>query len=185
MEGSVEFTSNATKKSATIGANESMSATSSGLSAKSKFDFNKESSDWSILGVDRYAGYKKHIYLTVGKSTMLVEALEKEIDPGRGTSVIKQSGRTLLPIRSLIETMGGTVGWSQSDSKVTLTYNGTIVEMWVGNKTIKVNGISKTVDVAPMTINGRTMVPVRFASENLGATVDWVESTQTVIISYH
>lgn len=46
-----------------------------------------------------------------------------------------------------------------------------------------VNGQEIQADVPPMIVNGRTMVPVRFVSEALGAVVNWDEATQTVTIS--
>lgn len=46
-----------------------------------------------------------------------------------------------------------------------------------------VNGHIINSDVPPMMINGRTMVPARFVAEPLGATVNWDEAMQAVIIT--
>lgn len=46
-----------------------------------------------------------------------------------------------------------------------------------------IDGVSQTSDIAPYIQDNRIMVPVRFAAEALGATVDWNESTRTVIVS--
>ncbi|WP_255405080.1 glycosyl hydrolase family 18 protein [Thermoanaerobacterium sp. RBIITD] len=46
-----------------------------------------------------------------------------------------------------------------------------------------INGIKKSLNEAPFIANGRTMVPLRFISEALGADVNWDESTYTVNIS--
>lgn len=43
-----------------------------------------------------------------------------------------------------------------------------------------VNGQPVETDTAPMLVNGRTFVPIRFVSEALGAQVGWEEETQTV-----
>ena len=56
--------------------------------------------------------------------------------------------------------------------------------MWIGNSEILVNGQTKTMDVVPEIINGRTMVPIRFAVENLGCIVDWIADTREIIIEY-
>ena len=42
---------------------------------------------------------------------------------------------------------------------------------------------TRTMDVVPFTQNGRTLVPIRFVSEELGADVDWNEQTNTVFIT--
>lgn len=49
--------------------------------------------------------------------------------------------------------------------------------------TIKVDGKTLDVDVFPINVNGRVMVPVRAIAEALGAKVEWDGNTQTVIIT--
>ena len=49
--------------------------------------------------------------------------------------------------------------------------------------TIVVNGRPVTTDVPPQIIDGRVMVPIRFVSEALGATVSWDASQRTVVVS--
>ncbi|MEW6698175.1 MAG: alkaline phosphatase [Bacillota bacterium] len=51
------------------------------------------------------------------------------------------------------------------------------------NKTgTTVNGETRTLDVAPALINNRTMVPLRFVGESMGAKVEWSDKTRTVLI---
>lgn len=53
----------------------------------------------------------------------------------------------------------------------------------IGENIIKVDGIEQEVDATPyISEDDRTMVPVRFISEFLGASVEWIESSQEVII---
>jgi hypothetical protein len=40
-----------------------------------------------------------------------------------------------------------------------------------------------TIDVAPTSLNNRTIVPLRFITETLGLKVDWDAETETVEIS--
>lgn len=56
------------------------------------------------------------------------------------------------------------------------------IKLTINQYTVKVNNEIKTNDAAPMLINNRTMVPIRFVAENLGAHVEWVEDTRNVII---
>jgi len=58
------------------------------------------------------------------------------------------------------------------------------VVMWLNNREIIVDGEAKNMDVAPQTINDRTMVPVRFVAENIGCQIAWIGSTQEVIIVF-
>ena len=57
-----------------------------------------------------------------------------------------------------------------------------IVELWIGEKTYTVNGISKESDVAPVIRNSRTLVPIRVISEGLGAVVNWDGAERKVTI---
>lgn len=50
------------------------------------------------------------------------------------------------------------------------------IKLWV-------NGNYVNPDVPPVIENERTLVPVRFVSENLGLNVEWIQETQTAIIS--
>jgi len=102
--------------------------------------------------------------------------------------VIKNS-RTLLPIRAVVEALGGTVDWDNAAKKVTVTLKSTHVELWIGNPQAKVNGATKWIDetnhkVVPEIINGRTMIPLRFVAENLGCDVQWDGTTKTITITF-
>ena len=59
--------------------------------------------------------------MQVGNPVMTVNGTEQEIDPGSGTVHVVINDRTLIPIRAIIEAMGGTVGWEQETQTVTIT----------------------------------------------------------------
>jgi hypothetical protein len=54
----------------------------------------------------------------------------------------------------------------------------------LGSNIAIVNNKKVVLDVPPEIKNGRTFVPIRFVSENLGAQVEWEASTQTITIKY-
>ncbi len=131
------------------------------------------------------SGNKKNfIVLQIDNPNMSVNGKLQEIDPGRGTAPIVISSRSMVPIRAIVEAMGGTVGWDNSTQQITLTAKGSTVNMWVGKKEITVNGVKREIDVAPLIQNGRTYVPVRFSAENLNAKVAWINSTREAVITY-
>ena len=129
------------------------------------------------------SNFGKTIVLQVGSKYMYVNGKKVEIDPGKGTEVVIKDGRTFLPIRALIENMGGTVEWNQSDKKVSLYLNKHEIFLWIGSKTAKVDGVNKETDVEPyISDTNRTMLPLRFIIENFDCEVDWDGSTKTVTI---
>lgn len=129
------------------------------------------------------------IILEIGKPTMFVDSTLLEIDPGRNTAPVIKNSRTLVPIRAIIEALGGFVSWDNSERKVSIALNTIKIELWIGKNTARVNGVEKPIDpenpnVVPEIINDRTMLPLRFIAENLGATVDWDAEKKIVKITY-
>jgi hypothetical protein len=98
-------------------------------------------------------------------------------------------GRTLIPIRTIIESLGGTVAWDAGSRTVTISLGGTKLNLVIGKSSALVNGKSMPIDstnpkVVPQILNSRTMLPLRFVAESLGADVQWQSSTQTITITY-
>ncbi|KAB3530502.1 stalk domain-containing protein [Alkaliphilus serpentinus] len=114
------------------------------------------------------------IVLEIGSRYMYVDGQRREIDPGKRTEPIIKNGRTFLPIRAVIEAMGGSIEWESRQQKVTIYYKKNEIELWIGNKNARVNGTRKITDVAPyISDSNRTMLPLRFIVENLGCEADW------------
>lgn len=125
-----------------------------------------------------------YIILQVDNPLMNANGRPEAIDAGIGTTPIVYNGRTLVPIRAIVEKMGGTVGWDGATSSITLTYKGTTIKLVVDSTTASVNGATKILDVAPMVLNGRTLLPIRFITENFGGEVGWDGSTSTITLKY-
>ena len=58
----------------------------------------------------------------------------------------------------------------------------TVITLTIGDVNATVNGENIANDVAPIVVNDRTMLPVRFVAEALGATVSWDERNQKVLV---
>lgn len=91
-------------------------------------------------------------------------------------------GRTLVPVRALFESLGATVDWDETTQTVTATKEDTVISMQIGSAAASVNGAAQVLDVPAQTIEGRTMVPARFAAESLNARVLWDSNTQSAYI---
>lgn len=102
------------------------------------------------------------------------------------------SGRTLIPLRMVSESLNAKVTYDSSTRFVTINTSGSNViadtppavsgtYQGFPQVGLLVNGKVLTSDVPPILINGRTMVPVRLVAQALGANVDF--KNNTVIIS--
>lgn len=95
---------------------------------------------------------------------------------------IIENGRTLVPYRALLESMGAEVSWEQEAEMATAILGSHRVQVTIDKTTAFVNGVIKEMDVPPRIINGRTMIPIRFVLENLQCKVGWDNVSRTVII---
>ncbi|HIW57744.1 MAG TPA: copper amine oxidase N-terminal domain-containing protein [Firmicutes bacterium] len=110
---------------------------------------------------------------------------------------VTENDRTLVPMRFLLEQMGAEVTWDDATQTATATVPVTTEEeiqtfglaeeksvtFSVDNTMATVNGSAATMDVPARLINDKTMVPLRFLSENLGFNVQWDEATRTAIVT--
>jgi len=91
-------------------------------------------------------------------------------------------GRVLVPLRGVFERLGASVVWNDQTQTVLAQRGATSVSLVIGQNQAMINGQAVPVDVPPMVVGGRTMVPLRFVSQALGATVNWDANTSTVAI---
>ncbi|MDR0930553.1 MAG: copper amine oxidase N-terminal domain-containing protein [Clostridiales bacterium] len=98
---------------------------------------------------------------------------------------IEKDNRVFVPLRKIAETYGAQVGYSDNSAgeQVTITTDSNTIIFTLNKPTVSVNSLVKTIDVAPFELNGRTLVPIRYISEFLGLTVNWIDVTQSVYIS--
>ena len=98
---------------------------------------------------------------------------------------VVENGRTLVPVRAVLERMGLVVGWDQETASVTASGNGDRILMKINEHYITVNGMQHYIDTAPKVIDGRTMIPIRLVIEWIGASVFWANETRAVYIDYN
>jgi lysozyme len=160
---------------------------------------------WEFTGWSgSVAGKANPLALTMNDNKSVLATFEKSVDPNQhiitlsvgskvahldgqivtlDTPPVIVSGRTLVPLRPIIEGLGGAITWVPETRSVEVWFNGTILLLQIGNRTAVVNGEAVVMDVPAAIMNGRTMLPVRFVSEHLGAEVQWEELTKTVTIT--
>lgn len=102
--------------------------------------------------------------------------LSFDVDP-----VIYQD-RALVPFRKIFEELDVNVQWNNETRSVIAKSDDVSIELSIDNDVAIINGQEVKLDVPAKIYDDRTMVPVRIVSEALGCTVDWVNSSRTVII---
>lgn len=102
------------------------------------------------------------------KLAVLVDARKVKF---QGGDPFAENGRIQVPIRGIGEALGAEVGFS--GNTVSYEKEGKKIELTIGSKTAVVDGSNVTMDTPAKALKGRTYVPLRFVSENLGETVEW------------
>ena len=96
---------------------------------------------------------------------------------------VVEAGRTLVPLRGIFESLGATVEWEPETGTIQARQDDVHVELRVGEANATVNDEVIQLDVPSTILNGRTLVPLRFVSEALGASVQWDGSNRTIEIT--
>ena len=96
---------------------------------------------------------------------------------------VSVDGRTLVPIRAVMEKMGGTVNWLPDTNTTEIRFDGNRMQLVLDSTTAFYNGEAYKLDVPPQAINNRTLMPLRFVAEKFGFYVGWDGDTKTVIIT--
>ncbi len=96
------------------------------------------------------------------------------------------SGTTMLPFRAIFNALGvsdDSIKWNATSKSIEVHSGAQYIFLAIGNTGALVNDSLVTLTVAPYISSGRTLVPVRFVSESLGADVKWDSTTKTVTIT--
>ena len=98
------------------------------------------------------------------------------------------NNRTLVPLRAIFEGLGATVDWNGEKQTILATRGNTAIMLQLGVPSMAKqvgNGAIQYIelDVAPMAMNNRTLVPVRAISEAFECQVTWDAATNRVDIS--
>ena len=122
---------------------------------------------------------KVEITFCVGDETLTINGeavtVEKPYVVGEGV--------TLVPLRVITEAFGATVEWIAESKSIVLTYPDVSILLQIDNPLAEVNGKAEKLLSAPeLTANGFTMVPLRFISENFGATVSYDDATRKITV---
>lgn len=131
----------------------------------------------------RYAGQTE-----ADRVTITLNGAELEM-PGVVQTVDGVDGRTLVPVREIAESLGATVLWMGDTRQVLIFRESDTIVLTLGSAAAVVNGQSVQlpggVPAGVVKLNGeeKTMVPLRFVSEQLQAQVGWDNDTFTAAVT--
>lgn len=99
------------------------------------------------------------------------------------TDPILIDNRTMVPFRTIFETLGFEVEWIDGDIRKAIgKKEGLTIELTIDSDKAVVNGNTVELDVPAQIHQGRTLVPLRFVSENSGYVVYFADQGGIFII---
>lgn len=90
--------------------------------------------------------------------------------------------RVMVPLRGVFQALGAVVDYDNSTKVINAVRGSSTVNLKIGARQATVNGETVALDVPAQLINGTTYVPLRFVSQALGASVNWVAASKDVEI---
>ena len=125
----------------------------------------------------------KTIILQIDNPLMNVNGKDKPIEKSGDVAPFISNGRTLLPLRKVAEEFGAEVNWIDEEKKINLIYKDNQISLWIDSDGATVNGEFLYLDSAPVIVNGKTYLPIRFIADSFGWELDWNGHEKTVTLS--
>jgi hypothetical protein len=118
----------------------------------------------------------------IGEKKCRLNGVEVDLD----VAPYLKDGRTYLPVRYAVQALGigdGGIQWNGEEGIVTINDGSRTLKLLIGSKIMYAGNLPVTMDAAPEIAEpGRTMLPLRWVAEALGAEVEWDAGRQTVTV---
>jgi len=115
--------------------------------------------------------------------TIIVDGKVIMFDESTGFPYVTDTGRTMVPLRICLSSIGCEVDWNQQIQTVILRKGQMKVEIPIGKKEIFKNQIPIYIDTPAIVKNGRTYLPLREVMEAYGYAVDWDKKTRIISVT--
>lgn len=116
--------------------------------------------------------------MVIDQKSMTVNGKKQNLE----VAPLLKDNTTYVPMKYVLDVFGGNAAWNEAAKKITVTRGATVLELTVGQKTFLLNGASSKAEVSPIIVDGRTLVPLRLVSEQLGIGVKWEKKTKSITL---
>ena len=156
-------------------------------STTQKFANNKKIKFSKITSANTELNTKQNESVKNTSSEIKILLNEKQLKTD--VTPIIENGRTLVPLRAILEDLGAQVTWDAASRTATSKTDKYTLYVTIGSTNVKrkINATNEvknfTIDTAAKIKDGRTLVPVRFMAELLDKNVQWNSIERNVIIT--
>lgn len=121
---------------------------------------------------------KAKIEMRAGSKTAMIDGKTTALD----SAPYIKDGVTYLPLRFVASSLGSTVDYEAASKRVSVLRGAKLLELVIGSKDLVVNGVRAAAPAAPIERGGRTLVPIRVVSEQMGLSVKWDGATKRITV---
>lgn len=132
-----------------------------------------------MISMFAFAQSQLSIILKVDSTSIKINNVRSDMD----VAPYIKNDRTLVPIRFVSEGLNTSVYWFPETRQVKIVDGDKIIFLTIDSKEVWTDGRVANMDVPPEIVSGRTFVPLRFISEELGADVEWDGEKREISIS--
>ena len=132
----------------------------------------------SAIGADG----SETVVMQIDNPVMTFDGESRNIDES-GSAPVIINDRTYVPVRGLVEALGGSADWDSESRTAILKRNNDEIRLTIDSLTAYYNNNAVEIDTAPVIVNNRTMLPARFIAESFGYSVGWDSETKTITIT--
>ncbi len=136
---------------------------------------------------EREKAKKERYSLTIDSKEILYKAGGEEGVKEIDVAPFIINGSTMIPLRGLLELMGAEITWYGEDQSIDIAGGTYFIHLQIDNQLVYVKhpeygDIRYTLLSVPVIVEGRTFIPLRFVSEQLGYNVTWNGETREITI---
>ncbi|MCX8094663.1 MAG: stalk domain-containing protein [Caldisericia bacterium] len=131
--------------------------------------------------------FPAEIIFEINKNYFYINDYKIYFDINKNVKPVVKHGRTFVPLRSIVESIGGEVLWKNKTKEIEIRFKDKLIILTVDKNSAFINGKVKKIDIddniKPFILYSRTYIPLRFIIENLGGKVDYNSHDSTIKIT--
>lgn len=130
--------------------------------------------------------FPAEINFKLGDEYFYINGYKFYFDSNKNLKPILKYGRTFVPLRSIVESIGGEVLWKPKTKEVEIKFKDNLIVLIINKNSAFVNGKVKKIDnnenIKPFILYSRTFVPLRFIIENLQGEIFYNSNDKSITI---
>ena len=153
------------------------------MSTSHSWDTNKYNKTNNDIAYNQLVAINNpNFLLGIKDGNFRINNIQARVDLNPTVTPILINDSTYLPLRVLVESLGGSISWDEITQTVSIIINNKKIDVQINSLFANVDGYSTQLIAPPVIQDGRTLLPLRSVMELLGKTVTWNDADQTILI---